>query len=115
MDQVLQELVEFVKTASPVIWEALYRQVYVIAASRLLWAIGLAVLIYGALRFAKTAWAWHEEDGGFADYNQLAYVCYVISVVLGTAAFGLVVSAFMRLANPNYYAINLILYKLGGG
>ena len=115
MDQVLQELVDFLKAASPVVWEALYRQVYVIAMSKILWAIGLAFPIFGALSLAKKAWAWHEEDDGFSDYNELAYWCYGVSVAFGVVIFGLIVSALMRIANPNYYAINLILEKLGGG
>ena len=115
MDQVLQELVDFLKAASPVVWEALYRQVYVIALSKIIWAFGLAFLIFGAMKLSKKAWEWHEEDNGFGDYNQLAYFCYGFRVIVGVVSFGLVVSAIMRIANPNYYAINLILQKLGGG
>lgn len=115
MDKVLQELIEFVKSASPVIWQALYRQVYVEALGFILWAIGLAVLAVILFRLAKFAVKKKEEDGYMSDWEILYGFCYFFSVVVGIVAFGLLVSVIQHVANPQFYAIRFILQNIGGG
>ena len=46
MDQAVQQLIEFLKQASPVVWQALIRQVYVEAGSMVFWGIVSAVGIW---------------------------------------------------------------------
>ena len=115
MDKVLQELIEFVKSASPVIWQALYKQVYVEALASFLWAIGLAVLAVILFRIAKWAMAKKEEEGYMSDWEILYGFCYFFSGVAGVVAFGFLVSAIKWVANPEFYAIRFILQNLGGG
>jgi lipoprotein signal peptidase len=115
MDKVLQELIEFMKSASPVIWQALYKQVYIEAAASFLWAIGLAVLAVVFVRVAKWAMAKKEEDDGYSDWEIVYGFCYILSCATGIVAFSLLVSAIKWIANPEFYAIRFILQSFGGG
>jgi len=115
MDKVLQELIEFMKSASPVVWQALYKQVYVEALAFFLWAIGLAVLAVVLVRVAKWAMAKKEEDGYLSDWGIVYGLCYFFSGVAGIVAFGFLVSALKWVANPEFYAIRFILQSVGGG
>lgn len=112
MEQVLQELIEFVKSASPLVWETLYRQVYVEALGVFLWVIGLVVAIVTLIRLAK--WSKQQEDED-TDWEGFDITLYVASALIGVFAFGLLISVVKYIANPNYYAIKLILENINGG
>jgi len=118
MDSALQELIEFVKSASPVIWQALYKQVYVEALSFLIWAIGLAFVAIMLVRFAKFANSkkvQEEEYGKYTDWGVVSYASYVSASIVGLIAFALLVSAIKWASNPEFYAIRFILESLGSG
>lgn len=117
MDEILQELIKFVKTASPVIWQTLYKQAYMEALGYFLWAIGLAVLAVILFRLAKWAAAKaKKEEGGYkSDWETLCCLFYLFAGIAGIIAFGLLVSAIKLVANPEFYVIRYILETLGGG
>ena len=110
IDQVLLELVEFVKGASPVIWEALYRQVYVEALGGILWSVGLFCLSAILFRLGKFCYGQHTKS---YDSWDIAYVfSYFSAGASSVIAFGLLVSAVKYLANPEFYAIRFILQSI---
>ena len=112
MDTLLQELIAFLKGASPVVWEALYRQVYVNAGAFIAWAIGLAALCAAFFRVGKFSWSEYKKDE-YSMYDAGSVFVYIASACLGFAAFALLVNAAMQFANPEYYAIRYILKSLG--
>lgn len=113
IDNVLQELIDFLKTASPLIWEALYKQVYVIAWAKLAWVTGLAISAVTSVILAKWAHRKNEEDS-LDSWDGLEAFAYILTGVIVIISFSLLVGAAMRFANPNYYAIRLILQQIGG-
>ena len=111
IDTVLQKLIEFVETASPFLWETLYRQVYVQVVVHVIWMIifiGLAAVCYKLFQYGKlekakdddTEWIFGLVLGGIG-----ATVFTVFSVIE-------LEECIIRLINPNYYAIQLILSNI---
>ena len=106
MDEILKALMEFLKEASPMVWNALVRQVYAQAVGYIVGAV-LALTVSIALwlsgpRFAEAVC----DDGAKYHLRAFALGIFLISV-------GLSVSAWMRFYNPDYYAIQIILEALG--
>jgi uncharacterized membrane protein len=114
MTELLQELIKFLQQASPFIWQALVRQVYVDAAGNIAWA---GMLIFLAVVTAKCAqWCYkkHKEDR-FADWDVYLAISATFGVAAALIVFALLVCAMQQLANPEYYAIQYILRQIGGG
>lgn len=113
IDEVLKKLIEFLQQASPLVWEALVRQIYAIAFSHVAWGIAWLVACFGMWKFSNFCEKQQEAD----DYNESEWSCTkwvfrVLSFLFLFIPFGLFVSASMKLFNPDYYAINLILSQI---
>lgn len=111
MNEAIQELIDFIKTASPVIWETLIRQVYVEVAGKILWVVGLLVLCFFLFRFGKKFYEKYQEDS-YSMFDLAYYTCLFFSGASGVMAFSLIVSAIMWAINPQFYAIRYILQSL---
>jgi hypothetical protein len=110
MDEAIAKFIEFVSTASPLVWAALIKQVYVEVFSMVAWGVGFAVIAFYLYRFGKKK---QEEDD--SDNEPIIVIAYIIVAACGLAAFGKLVSAIKWSINPEFYAIHLLLEKLGGG
>jgi hypothetical protein len=114
VNETIAQLIEFLKSMSPLIWAALIKQVYIEAISKLAWGILFLVVAailkkvgdYGNKIFQEDAYSdW--EDG-----RLFAWGGAVASVII---TFAFLVSAAMWFANPEFYAIRFILEKIHGG
>ena len=106
MDEILKALMEFLKEASPVAWNALVRQVYATAVLHVFWAgvaTGGGVILWKiAPRFGE-----YMDDKGARHFTTgVAVVLFFISLIF-------VSMAGMKFYNPDYYAIRIILDALG--
>ena len=108
LDKLLRELIEFVKNASPVIWAALVKQVYVVALQHAIWIIvPITSLIVFFSRQIKEA---VEDD----NTGELTFYVWIFRIVALIVMIGLASAAIARVINPDFYAIQLILDSLGG-
>ena len=113
IDEVLKKLIEFLQQASPLVWEALVRQVYAIAFSQIAWAVGVGVSIFAMWKFSNYAEKQQTEDEyNEEEWKQTKLFFRVGAVLFMFIPFGLIVSASMKIYNPAYYAINLILSQI---
>ena len=102
MDVLLQQLIETLNKTAPVVWEIAVRQVYVNAWVSVFWAVMLVILIFVANVLFK------KNYSGAGD----AVLVRALSFLLGALALFLLTDAFMKFANPQYYAIDLILHGI---
>jgi len=106
-EELISELVEFVRTASPLIWQAFYKQVYIEAISNT--AIGIVLLIITVI-----LWVWFfKERKKFIesvyardeDYWFIAGTGFLSTVI----TVAVLITVLTRFLNPNYYAIMKII------
>ena len=111
-DEILQKLIEFIENASPLIWDTLVRQVYTEAAGMLLGAI---FLVAGIVVLASLAKRWNEkaQDDALGMWDVWSGTSYFVIAGATLGSFACLLSASMRLANPEFYAIKLILSLIG--
>lgn len=122
---ILEKLVQFVETASPVIWDAAMRQVYVNAVSYLAWAVVFLALtvvaVYVVRRIYRTRYEIQAEKqavreaskyyyGRDEDENEITLILASIGAVAsGLLTLMLVHAGIGRFVNPVYWAINMLL------
>ena len=107
-EEVLSKLVEFIGSASPVIWETARRQVVVDLVQSIVWMVLCAIATYVCVKWSKYFWRKHQED---------KYGCHEVSVgfLIGGAVFAALIATVLLThiigvaINPNYYAIRLLL------
>jgi hypothetical protein len=113
MSAALQQLIDFVKSASPVIWSTLVRQVYTYAVADILWAmmsVTCAVFLYKLAMKNKPQYDKDKKDDKFYAHWEVGIpLCFVGSAITTLIAFGLIVAAIMAFMNPYYYAITNII------
>jgi hypothetical protein len=114
MNEVLAQLVAFLKEASPLVWSTLIKQVYIEASANIAWSIGLLVVCVLLAKLGNYRRKQYAEDE-YSDWQQCMWFLYLGSGIFGAIAFALVVSALMHFANPEFYAIRFILSNIGGG
>lgn len=127
MEELLKELIEFVKSASPMVWTALIKQVYVYAIQNLVWGLLFLVASIASGRtmiFFINRWIAINKgmDDGESEYYHYSDVptyvmgCSMASVcvfpLLVALALGTILEGASRLINPEFYAIQLILKQL---
>lgn len=121
MESILQQLIDFVKEASPVIWQAYVQQAVISGINSLIFSTmllvgGILSLLYGKVN--EKLHATEEEvtdhwgnknkprQDEFRDKYFGAYIvsaiCYIWSTIELTMGIG-------HLFNPNYYAIQLMI------
>jgi len=122
MDDVLIKLVEFVETASPVIWEAAQRQVYANIVVGAMWAVVMIVSVVGlvwasvkAYRKIREIAAYNKEHGDHynspnADPYEAAMIIGTITAIVLAVLMVVNITAIAKMAiNPTYYAIQNIM------
>jgi hypothetical protein len=110
---IITELIEFLKTASPVVWQSLIKQVYSEAVSQLAWALALGGSCFGLVKLFIHGNKQYKEDN-YSEWEKWRWVSLVGSVLAGFISFGLIVGAVQWFINPEFYAIRFLLEKLTG-
>jgi len=109
----LSQLLQFVKEASPVIWSVYVRQVYLTATAELTWMAALVTICLVLDRICRKAKKYLKEHYD-EDWTVVVWVSTAGLVVCALIAFGLVISALMKFGNPDYYAIKFMLASVAG-
>ena len=108
-EEVLSKLVEFIESASPVIWETARRQVVVDLVQSVVWLVICAVIAYfSCTKWIPHLWRKHKEHK-FDGYDIAAVLLTIGAVIAALAAVGLLTHVVGVAVNPNYYAIRLLL------
>jgi hypothetical protein len=108
MDELIQKLIEFVETASPVLWESAYRQVYVEVAQLVIVIIVAILLGLGGFALRRKQKQLDGDDDGilWLPISSL-WVCSVACLWMGVSGI------IGHLLNPNWYAIKILLGLAG--
>lgn len=101
-DEVLSKLIELVETASPVIWAAALRRVYVVVIADLIWGAIFFGFAYAAYRYARHMW--DEWDDSFP--QTVSVVAIALLVLFGALV---ITSGLMWLGSPEYAAIKFLV------
>ena len=112
MTELLKELIEFIKDASPQLWAILIKQVYVEAVSFLIWGIVLSVSVYFLVKFSNYCREQHKKDK-YEMWDAGAVLTCIVSIIAAPAALSFLISAMKWFSNPEFYAIRYILQQLG--
>lgn len=116
MTELLQQLVEFIKDASPYVWNLLIKQEYINAYANLIWTgILLILCIIGVIIGIKMWKLGDEEKDDDSSWYGASLTSFVISVITGVIGLVILTPAVKILLNPEYYAIIHIIGKLTGG
>jgi hypothetical protein len=108
MDTLLTQLVDFIKSASPILWETLIRQVKVESFIFSMWTLALFGI---SIAFYLIGKAIEKHDThGYDDFEK--YSVWVFSGMSLLGAFAFMTLAISRLLNPTYYAIMMIVNQL---
>ena len=103
MTELLQQLIDLLKGASPLVWAAYMKQVYVTAGQSAAWAILLLI----AIPFiAKVGNSLKKLDEGWE------WFFYFGAAFLGVMTLMLITSAISSVINPEYYVIQNIIKQL---
>lgn len=113
MDEVLLELVTFLKEVSPFIWETLIRQVYVEAFSDFAWFVILFVVCVCFYKLGVYGNKQYKEDS-HSHWEVTRIMCFILSGAMGLVSPIPLVSGIKYLLNPEFYAIKFILEILSG-
>jgi hypothetical protein len=116
IDETLSKLIEFLESASPLVWQTLIKQVYLEAFSKLVWGIAILVVALVLYRFANLHKKAYEEKWDDGRYFQDGdpWIIYTAISLVGLWAFYLLVAAAMWFINPEFYAIRFLLEKVTG-
>lgn len=115
VDQVLEKLIEFLENASPLVWEALLKQVYNNAISNFVWA-GLLLVICITL-IIVTAWIIKQtskDDNEDGTWFSIMFFVVIFTLVAVGVMIGTTLSGWKMLNNPTYYAIMDVIHTIGG-
>jgi chromate transport protein ChrA len=108
MEQVLGELIDFLKNASPVVWNALIKQTYMEGVVSIVWAAILVLIAFGFYKLGKKL---NNSDEDTLFWLS-SFVASGIFLFIGVFRF---IEGIMWLINPEFYAIRYILEKITGG
>ena len=109
--EILQQLIDFVKTASPLLWAILVKQAFVQGIQNSIWALLALILtiicIWGIIKLARLCKQESEEFFGWMAVTLGFLGCIILGVFLYnfTEAIG-------RFINPEYYAILNIIGQI---
>lgn len=104
MDEILlQKLIDLVQTASPVVWEAAMRRVYVVVIADLVWGAVLFACAYYLALYARS-----KNDEWYSD-DSIRYIVYFGIGLLSILGGLVVTSGLMWLGSPTYSAIKFLL------
>ena len=108
--ETLQELVEMVRVASPMLWQIARQQVWANLVETVLWLVFALFALLASVRWYR--WldtkiekgTWDTGD----DYEVGKIVAALIVIASTIATTGLLGGIVKALVNPNYYAIKVI-------
>lgn len=107
--EILSQLIDFVKTASPIIWEAYVRQVYVEIIP--MTVLGTLLLIASAIMISVGKKVKKAENLD-KDFEGASFACFAFAFLLFACGMGAFSKGAAHLLNPNYYAIQMILSQI---
>lgn len=117
MEELLTQLIDFVKDASPQLWDVLIKQVYSNAVVQLV--VGILLLIIGIVGVTWIVRLYRisndrENDNYGNDYVLLypfiatgVFVCFFVALIF-------IPGGLQQFYNPEYYAITDIINSLKG-
>lgn len=112
-NELLSQLIEFIKNASPEVWRILQRQALLDALDFFIWATAFGGSSLALFRLSKTL----KPDVDSNTYVE-EFVGKVLSLIIGWIftflAVYYAVAATKIVLNPDYHAIMLILSNLTG-
>jgi hypothetical protein len=103
IDTILQKLIDFIQQASPVIWGAYYRQVYVDAGTLIVCGV---VSLISAIFFIKKGGQWIKKNDCQFNGYEMWYAVGALALFIAVIFF---VIGGRQLSNPIYYAIQNII------
>jgi len=107
-EELIYKLVDFLETASPMLWEAAVRQSIVNAWVNVLWFVVLTIATSATVR-ASIGCLHRREEHPYDDWGEMAAVGGIVSIIVALIALMTLVNAIKSGLNPTYYAIkNLI-------
>lgn len=103
----VDEIIGYIKQASPVIWNAYIKQQYLIGISEGLFILlFLGIFVYG-IHIMRTQPKWAMND---CDENIGGYVISILSGFVSLLVSAMFLSnGLLRILNPEYYAIRALL------
>lgn len=99
MNETIQQLVEWVKTTSPVVWQAAYRQVYIDGFEYAFTSVIFVIAFFYLFSFTKKSWE-DMEEGRLISGIGLG--------ILGTVTIIFFANAIDCFANPTFQAIHAL-------
>ncbi len=110
MNELAQELVKFIQTASPVVWDAYMRQAVLLGMTYLVTGtifLMLSIVCSLFIRGAKKAMDESKYNDGLA-----FFLVFTGTLILAAIAMFFITSGVLHLHNPEYYAIQDILMSI---
>lgn len=107
MEEMIVELIEFLKNASPVIWESFVRQARIEGVSYIVWSLILFAVVFFGYRVGRDLFESDEEIDMWFRFGSFA-------VCVGSGFLGIyyLIEGLMWLSNPEFYAIRYMIEKL---
>lgn len=109
MEELLRELVEFVKTASPELWAILIKQVKVEAVTDAMWVGAFLLCVWLLYKFVIRRILMEEDD---FDRNMELGFAWLVEASLLLTAFRFTIGIVRHLSNPEFYCIQYIIGQL---
>ncbi len=107
---ILSKLVEFIESASPVIWEAAQGQVVAYITTDIIWAVVWAATAYALFRLGRFCWALAGDSRRDEEiWGVGAGFSFLTSAGAAFGAMFLATEAIKMAINPTYYAIRALL------
>ena len=105
VEQIIEMLSEKLGPLGEHVWAVYMRQVYVDAVGALLWLVAFLV---GSAIFVKAA-RWVCANSSDYDKNVFAFFLYAGAMACGVAVLCALTFGVLRILNPEYHAIQMLL------
>ncbi|MFA5152734.1 MAG: hypothetical protein WC554_09260 [Clostridia bacterium] len=111
MGNLIQQLVDLVQKTAPELWRIALLQVKGDVIETLVWALVSLAVGIGLFILSKYLFkSWYKE---FRDNDSPgAIMCIVFGVVAALVFVGVLVGAIKMIVNPEYYAIQSLMYLI---
>ena len=114
MTEIIQQLIDLLKEMAPNVWAVLVKQAQLEAISHLAWGILCPIGMFVALSIARYAENAYKQDR-YSSWDVVVVLAYFGAVVLLIVGIAELLTAFRWFANPDFYAIHVLLRQLGQG
>jgi hypothetical protein len=106
MDNIIQQLIDLLKSLSPALWQTLVKQAYSEAFYKLLWGIFFGV---GVIISSKVYAYGKNDEQEYSAWDEHGWVAIVVGAFLGLASLLCLTSAIQWFINPEFYAVRWLL------